>query len=709
MGRSSTKSDRLESFSLQFPTWFILLCIGLGAVFALLLYFRDRTFVDHPQWTRILMSVLRFLSVTTISMLLLSPFLKLFNESTQNPVIVIGQDNSASIADAMSRDDSTAYVNALKDFREKLGDKYELQVVTVGESVHKKDTFSFNEPMTDLAQFLEYTTDQYGDQNLGAIILASDGLYNRGKNPLYVPRRTTAPVYTIALGDTTLKTDILISRVLHNRIAFLGDKFPVQVDIAANKLIGRNATVKIERIDGSQRNSVGQTTVRVEGDPWFRTEEFIIEAQQPGVLRYRASVSGVGGEEVYGNNSKDFYIEVIDGRVKILLLANSPHPDVSALHAVLQEHQNYTPTVAMINDFKGSIKDFDLVIFHQLPSARHDISAVITEMDALQKPRLFIVGEQTMLNRFNTTQPYLKIQAGQQSTNEVTALVESSFQLFTVPEDLNNQISKFAPLNAPFGQYTTDPSAQVYLWQRIGRVDTEFPLMLFGETGGVKTGIIAAEGFWRWRLHDFMQHGTHELTHALLSKTIQYVTVKDDKRRFRAAPTSNLFQDNEPITFDAELYNRSYERVTDPDVFLEVRDSEGNAYNYTFSKSGDYYTLSIGKFPVGEYRYTAFTDYDGQRQQVNGRFNVQAIELESYVTTADHRLLKSLADQYGGDIYYPQALNSLADSLLADERIKPVIYQSVVNEPIIHLRWIFLFFLVLLGLEWFMRRYLGGY
>ena len=699
----------MEAFSLQFPTWFVGLCVVLGVAFALLLYFRDKTFVDHPQWTRILMSFLRFLSVTTISILLLSPFLRLFKESVQNPVIVIGQDNSVSIADGMSKQDSVSYVAAFNHLTDRLGEKYDVQVVTLGESVRNRDTFSFNEPVTDIAQFLDYTTEQYGDQNLGAIILATDGLYNRGKNPLYVTRKTTAPIYAIALGDTTIKTDMLVARIIHNKIAFLGDKFPLQVDVSASRLNGRNATLRIERIDGNQRTSLEQRTIRIDSEPWFRTEEFTLEALQPGIVRYRASLSGIAGEALYVNNSKDFYIEVIDGRVKILVFGNSPHPDISALHAVLQENQNYTPEVSMMRDFKGNVKDYDLVIFHQLPSIQHDITPIIKEMDALLKPRLFIVGEQTTLNRFNAIQPYLKIQAGQQAANEVTALVEGSFQLFTVPDDLTNQISKFAPLQAPFGQYTTDPSAQVYLWQRIGRVDTQFPLMLFGETAGVKTGIVAAEGFWRWRLHDFMQYGTHELTHTLLSKIIQYVTVKDDKRRFRAAPTHNLFQDNEVIVFDAELYNRSYERITDPDVFLEVKDADGNTYNYTFSKSGNIYTLSIGKFPVGEYHYTASTDYDGQRQQVTGRFNVQAIELESYVTTADHKLLQSLTSQYGGAVYYPGSLEAMTDVLLADDRIKPVIFQSVVNQPLIHIRWIFFLFLTFLGLEWFVRRYLGGY
>src|SRR5690606_18983440 len=104
-----------------------------------------------------------------------------------------------------------------------------------------------------------------------------------------------------------------------------------------------------------------------------------------------------------------------------------------------------------------------------------------------------------------------------------------------------------------------------------------------------------------------------------------------------------------------------------------------------------------------------FADYDGMRHQVNGTFSVQQTELESYVTTADHRLLQALTQDYGGQVYYPEALSALADTLLRNDRIKPVMFQSVTNQPLIHIRPIFFLFLLLLGLEWFIRRYLGGY
>jgi hypothetical protein len=39
------------------------------------------------------------------------------------------------------------------------------------------------------------------------------------------------------------------------------------------------------------------------------------------------------------NNSRDAYIEVIDGKEKILLLAAAPHPDIKAIKSALEKNE----------------------------------------------------------------------------------------------------------------------------------------------------------------------------------------------------------------------------------------------------------------------------------------------------------------------------------------------------------------------------------
>ena len=100
-------------------------------------------------------------------------------------------------------------------------------VHTCAHSAHK---------VSNISEFLKYIYDLYSNQNLGAIIMATDGIYNEGSNPIYAGAKLTAPIYTVALGDTTAKKDVILKRVFHNKIAYLGDKFSIQIDVAALRL-----------------------------------------------------------------------------------------------------------------------------------------------------------------------------------------------------------------------------------------------------------------------------------------------------------------------------------------------------------------------------------------------------------------------------------------------------------------------------------------
>ncbi len=50
------------------------------------------------------------------------------------------------------------------------------------------------------------------------------------------------------------------------------------------------------------------------------------------------------------------------------------------------------------------------------------------------------------------------------------------------------------------------------------QVDTQFPLILMGETNDIRTCMIAGEGIWKWQLYDQLQNGSKEITHELLSQ-----------------------------------------------------------------------------------------------------------------------------------------------------------------------------------------------
>ena len=652
--------------------------------------------------------------MTVLSALLLAPLLKLLENRTEPPVIILAQDESTSIRSSFSKTDSAAYVKSLDDLYKRLSEKYVVHRIGFGQEVRElgpEEQWKMKDQASDLGEFMTYIQEQYKGQNVGAIVLASDGAINRGKNPLYVPLDQKAPMYTIGLGDTIRKTDLQVRNIFHNSIAYMGDRFPLQVDLAAAGLKGANTNLEIRHIEEKQNTLLEQIPISIDADPWFVTKDIILEAKQSGVQHYRVQVSQVRNEVTYVNNVRDFFVEIIDGRLNVLLLANSPHPDLAVWKAALLHQQNYEVDIRMAAETTvDDLKKYDLVLLHQLPSEKNPVHNILNELDKKGTPRIFEIGSQTDLDALNQAQPFLKvISGGDRTPNDVTMVVNLAFNLFNLPDETKTKLSAFSPLISPYGEYSASSSAQVMGYQRIGRVDTQYPLIIMGETNERRTCIIAGEGVWKWQLFDQLQNGSKDITYDLLNQVSQYTSTKSDKRKFRVTSSKRLYTELEDISFQAELYNDSYELINTPEVSIRIRNQEGEDFDYTFNTSGESYVLQIGRFPDGNYSWKASTDVNGVQLTHEGKFVVQPVQLESLETTADHGLLRQLATMNGGSLVTQKQVSEIGDLIMKDEQIKPILYSTTQTRPLIHLKWLCIILLSALALEWFLRRYYGGY
>lgn len=699
----------MANLTFQYPAWYFIFCVLLGAAYALVLYFRDKTFHDQSERLTWLMGTLRFITVTILSMLLLSPLLKSILTNSQKPIIVLAQDQSESLAASMNEEQRNNYSSAFNNLAQQLGRQYDVKQYAFGNEMREGIDFQYNDKVTNLSEVLTNVYDLYSNQNLGAIVLATDGIYNEGSNPVYLNTKLTAPIYAIALGDTTIKKDMVLKRVFHNKIAYLGDKFTVQVDVSAQNFAGSNTSLSVYKIEGGNARKIQQTPINIDRNDFFTTREIILDANQAGVQRYRIVAESLSGEATNINNAKEIFIDVLDARQKILILANSPHPDITAIRQSVEQNKNYQVDIAFINSLTANVGTYDFVILHQLPSRNNDAAGVFNTLQTKNIPHLFIAGMQTNFGRLNQLQNLVSFQIGGSSTNEVQGRIAPGFNNFTISDQLTNELSQFPPLTAPFGEFQASPSASVLLYQRIGKVDTRYPLLVLGEEGSAKVGVLCAEGLWKWRLFDFLQNQNHELFNELLGKSVQFLSLKEDKRKFRVTPSKNIFNENEPVFFDAELYNDNYELINDPDATLSITNTEGKEFDFTFNKTGRSYTLNAGIFPVGNYTYRAVVSYNSQNLTASGQFSVQPVQVELYETTANHNLLRLLSDKYGGAVVYPNNMSSIADLIEQKGTVKPVIYETAKTRPVIHLKWIFFLLLLLLTAEWFMRRYFGAY
>ncbi|WP_420458084.1 hypothetical protein [Neolewinella sp.] len=696
----------MQALTFEYPVWYLVLCALAGLGVALLLYFRAGSPAPRALlWT---MAVLRFLGYSLLAALLLSPLLRFVQTDQQEPIVVLAQDVSESVGLETDTTDYAARWNALRD---ELAESYDVVTYTFGSGTTQDGPLTFTDKQTNLDAVLSQISDVYGNQNLGAVVLATDGIYNEGSNPAYRDYGLQAPVYTIGLGDTTQRRDLRVSRVFHNRIAYLGDQFSIQIDVNARNASAEATTLTVTRIGEGGNEALHTERIAIDQPDFFTTREVVLDADEAGVQRYRIALSTLAGELITANNQRDIFVDVLDVRQKILILAASPHPDLSALRQSLRTGQNNEVDIAYADRFTGRVQDYDLVILHQLPAATQRLSGLFGTMRQESIPSWYITGPAVPAPLLNAAQELVSLGGGgaQVQGNEVSATLVVPFTTFTLSDAVRDFLPSFPPLTAAFGNFAAGPGANVLLRQRIGRVDTEYPLLVVGQSQGVRTGVLLGTGLWQWRFYDYLDGGTHDRFDELVSQLTQYLTVQEDKRRFRVSLPENVFAENEPVRLDAELYNSSYELVNEPEARVVITGPGGQEYPYTFTRTTNAYTLNAGTLPVGSYAYQATTSDGGGELVSAGRFSVQAVEVERYSLEADHGLLRQLSERYGGDFLLPTQLEELPDLLAAGGNVKPLLFETVNTRTILNLRSIFFLLLLLFTGEWVLRRYTGGY
>jgi len=654
-------------------------------------------------WLIWVMAVCRFLTVSIISFLLLSPLVKKQSEITQKPLIILAQDNSLSIL--LSKDSDyfrKEYPKELRDFSYDLHNKFEVAELSFSNRITNSLPLNFTEKQTDISALFEEVNARYGNRNIGALIIASDGIYNKGSNPFYAAEKIRFPIYTVAMGDTNMPRDLIIKKVICNKSVFLGDKFPIEILIEADKCKNEKSDLQIKKGD----EVLSSKNLQFSGDKDFRRIEVMLDAKTKGLQRYKVLLKPVKGENSVLNNFQEFFVDVNDIRQKVVLLYQSPHPDIFAIRQALESSTRYEIETAKLDDFNQQTSKYDLIILDQIPSIQG--YSTLTQFTGSTVSLLYILGTETNVNAFNALKTGLTITSEKTNFTETIPYLNETFSLFTLDKDMLELLKNFPPLMSPLGSYQYSPVADILFNQKVGNVSTKNPLVLFFKTQDRKIGIITGENLWKWRLSDYQQKGDYKAFDDLINKIIQYLSLKGDKNFFKVK-ISNRFPENENVEIDAEVYNESYELINNDDVNITIQDEKNNSYPFVLGKTEKAYYLNAGNFPVGDYTYQAMVKTGKNSYTSKGDFVVTPLNLELLNSVADHNLLYRIAKAHDGEMFYPRDLKGLLKKILEREDIRPVAYDQKRFIDLSGNIWLFLLILTFVSVEWFIRKRSGIY
>jgi hypothetical protein len=188
---------------------------------------------------------------------------------------------------------------------------------------------------------------------------------------------------------------------------------------------------------------------------------------------------------------------------------------------------------------------------------------------------------------------------------------------------------------------------------------------------------------------------------------VQWTSGKTDRSKFRVNPSKKFYDEIEPVVIDAELYNDLYERINNADISFELKNPEGKTFNYQFNKTNQAYQLNLGNLKPGTYTYEAKVNGGAKMEPKRGKFMVKSLQTEALQTRADFKTLSGISEETGGAFYASQQLEELQKTLLQNKEMTTVVYEQETLKELLNQKWLFFLIILLLSLEWGIRKWNG--
>ena len=498
----------MNYISTESPIIWVLGVTTLSFIMAFVLY-KKSFFDSHFKFRRLLFGI-RFTSIFLITFLLLKPYINQFITHKEKPIVLIGVDNSSSVFSALNNNNyKQFFLQNLDNFNKGLDDNFQIEKYSFGEKVKHNPLIDFKDRKSNLSNYLNEISDIYSNRNVVANIIASDGIYNSGSNPIYANYSFNAPLYTIFTGDTTIKKDLELSNISYNQIAYLGNSFPIEATV--NSKFCEGETIQLSLWDDKLLLQKKEYLISKNNESY--TFDFQISANSTGTKNYLLEIKSLDDEHNLYNNKKNIFVDILESKQKILLLSDFPHPDIAAISSSIKKNKNYELVASTINEFNGNFSSYSLIIAFQTTSINTDL------------PIFYFLGNKSSAFELD----WFSYEPLKKSLNKVK-VDHNQFSLFSLNDKWRTWIYELPPLYSPFAEYTFNSKYYQLFTQNILGIPTQNPIFAFSQNNGVRQAVCVAEGLWKWRIYEYLKTNEQILFDELINKSIQFLSIKDDKR-----------------------------------------------------------------------------------------------------------------------------------------------------------------------------------
>lgn len=622
---------------------------------------------------------------------------------------------------------------------------------------------------TDIWLALKETLDD--PARLSGILLITDGQHNGSEDPLELAKKAATldkPIFVIGTGDPNPPKNLAVNEVYVRDRAYPDEPFEVEAVLQSSQVGESGMPPEIDvqliqqRVD-ARNGELGQALVvntKSVPVPEFGGRirvDFDHVLNQPGKYVYSVAVDPLDDETENEDNRKSApEMEVVDEKVKVLLISGLPSWDYQQLQRLLQRDQSISLSCWLqsmddtrpqegndpISRLPRSMEElgkYNIVMLLD-PNPEEFDQAWITLLQDFCKNKaggvLFMAGPQftsefVTMNRLRGIRDLLPIRFGDNEfidSIEALAAAKDSKpgQMLLVNHNIDHPVMSFKSDAAEtqkiwsqmpgiywsFPTLAAKPTAQVLL-ERGDQVNAQGnqPLMVAGRFGAGTVLYMGFQGTWRWRPVGLQAQFFDRFWIQVVRYLVETRSLQGSRRGFIDMEKTE-FELGGRITMIGRVLDQQFQPSKEPEIKAVIRSGDGRSQDVTLKllpqQEGRYEGSFVAQ-RTGNYVATIELGADDAEEKLIDpvSFRIVPPSAESGAYWLNEKMLMEIATLSGGKYYRLEQIETMPTDL--PDLITRAEFNSP-PEPLWDvspvLRWLaFSLPVVLLSLEWMIRKW----
>ena len=619
---------------------------------------------------------------------------------------------------------------------------------------------------TDIWQALKNVLD--GTTTPSSIVLLSEGQHNGNGDPLEMAEKAKSldiPIYTIGVGDPNPPKNVAVKEVYVRNKAYPDEPFEIEAVVQTSR---RNETnlpgrLKIDLLE-QRRDSSGkfsQPTVVKSQDANVPEEggrirlNFEHVTNQPGKYIYTVRSETLPDEtDTNDNELVSSQLEVVDEKVKVLLISGLPNWDYQQVYKLLQRDQTIdlscwlqsmdetrpqegnTPITRLPRTIE-ELGQYNVILLLDPNPSEFDDGWIELLKDFCEYKAggvMFMAGPQfssefltkTSLKSFREILPVRFGDLEEIVINEALASAtdDRAGKMLLVPFNMDHPVMSFRSepeenlkiWNLMPGIYWSFPASRAkptarVLMERGDQVsaDGNQPLLVSGRFGAGSVLYLGFQGTWRWRPIGLQAQYFDRFWIQVVRFLVETRSLQGSRRGFIDREKTE-YELGERITLVARLLDEQFKPSKKPTFDAKIKSDDGREQTIKLKLLPNQEGRYEGTFPasrVGAYEATVKIGDESEKLIDPVTFRVVSPSAETGSYWLNEKLLRDIADRSGGQYFRLDSIRKLPEVL--PNTVERFTFNSP-PEPLWDasstLRWlIFLVPVVLLSIEWALRKW----